>query len=151
MYSYIWNNPIFGLYFRLLWLFLYDYHRHIAHCCTIFLGHLVTHQLRNFHHDHHHHPFPQTGFLASQSAMLCLCWHLPRPCGASQVWCSGYSTIYSLRLRDSRDSQDSETPKTPRLPRLRDSRDSLEAFVILLFNFPLFQIYNKKIYWTSRN
>ena len=33
----------------------------------------------------------------------------------------GYSTIYSLRLRDSRDSrdsQDSETPETPRLPRL---------------------------------
>ena len=43
-------------------------------------------------------------------------------------WIFGYSTIYSLRLRDSRDSQDSETP---------------EAFVILLFNFPLFQIYNK--------
>ena len=43
------------------------------------------------------------------------------------------------------DSETPETPKTPRLPRLGDSRDSEtpEAFVILLFNFPLFQIYNK--------
>ena len=43
----------------------------------------------------------------------------------------GYSTIYSLRLRDSRDSQDSETPETPRLPRLRDSR----GFCHITFQF----------------
>ena len=55
----------------------------------------------------------------------------------------GYSTIYSLRLRDSRDSQDSETPETPRLPRLRDSR----GFCHITFQFsfisdlPLFQIF----------
>ena len=59
------------------------------------------------------------------------------------IWIFGYSTIYSLRLRDSRDSQDSETPETPRLPRLRDSR----GFCHITFQFsfisdlPLFQIF----------
>ena len=53
--------------------------------------------------------------------------------------------IVQFTVWDSETPETPETPKTPRLPRLRDSRDSEtpEAFVILLFNFPLFQIYNK--------
>ena len=46
----------------------------------------------------------------------------------------GYSTIYSLRLRDSRDSQDSETPETPRLPRLL----SYYFSIFLYFRFTTF-------------
>ena len=46
----------------------------------------------------------------------------------------GYSTIYSLRLLDSRDSQDSETPETPRLPRLL----SYYFSIFLYFRFTTF-------------
>ena len=94
----------------------------------------------------------------SGSTPRCYCWHWPMSCciGRSKFCllstflyvcscvsvcicffcvcmclCVGYSTIYSLRLRDSRDSQDSETPETPRLPRLRDSR----GFCHITFQF----------------
>ena len=73
-------------------------------------------------------------------------WELIRPLHTLPLSCldaHGYSTIYSLRLWDSRDSQDSETPETPRLPRLRNSR----GFCHITFQFsfisdlPLFQIF----------